>query len=204
MGRYVRLVDRGWRTTDALEAVRAEMADPVSDCVLLTFEVAAEEGTAVVLRVLRGLLDQITADLALTERIETLQTQERIASKALLVMPYLMLLLLCTTTTTFRSFYQSGAGLAVVAVGRCRCGQGGRLSFAVRLGFPIPVESISMKVSDMEFLPVEGFLETHGRRGSRRRTYGEYWNSKDDRIDAARVHLVRRHPRKLPSPRASR
>ena len=139
MGRYVRLVERGWRATDALEAVRAEMADPVSDCVLLTFELAAEEGTAVVLRVLRGLLDQITADLALTERIETLQTQERIASKALLVVPYLMLLLLCTTTATFRTFYQSGAGLAVVAVGV----SGSIIGFflARRLGRPIPTTS---------------------------------------------------------------
>lgn len=116
MARYVRLADRVG-TTAALEAVRAELADPVSDAVLLTFETAATEGTAVVLRVLDGLQRQVTGDLALAEKVRTLQTQSRVAAWASLVIPYVLLVFLCASTVAYRSFYSSGAGLAVVIVG---------------------------------------------------------------------------------------
>lgn len=116
MVRYVRLADRVG-TTAALEAVRAELADPVSDAVLLTFETAAAEGTGVVLGVLDGLQRQVTGDLALAEKVRTLQTQSRVAAWASLVIPYVLLMFLCASTAAYRSFYSSGAGLAVVIVG---------------------------------------------------------------------------------------
>ena len=134
MARYVRLADRVGSTA-ALEAVRAELADPVSDTVLLTFELAATEGTAVVLRVLDGLVGQVTGDLALTEKIRTLQTQSRVAAWASLIIPYGLLVFLCATTPSYRAFYASGLGLVIVIVGAVASTAG----FAVirRLGRPI-------------------------------------------------------------------
>ena len=74
ISRYVRMSARvGDR--QALEAVRADLADPISDPVLLAFEGAVEEGTDTVLRVLADLSAQITSDLQLAEKIRTLQTQ---------------------------------------------------------------------------------------------------------------------------------
>jgi len=116
IARYVRLADRVGSAA-ALEAVRAELADPVSDAVLLTFEVAAAEGTAVVLRVLDGLQRQVTGDLALVEKVRTLQTQSRIAGWASLIIPYALLVFLCATTVSYRQFYDTPIGLAIVIVG---------------------------------------------------------------------------------------
>lgn len=116
MARYVRLADRVGSLA-ALEAVRAELADPVSDSVLLTFETASAEGTTMVLKVLDGLLSQISGDLALAEKIRTLQTQSRLAAWASLVIPYLLLVFLCATTVSFRHFYDSALGILIVVVG---------------------------------------------------------------------------------------
>jgi tight adherence protein B len=135
MGRYARLADRMGQIP-ALEAVRAELADPVSDAVLLTFEIAAEEGTKTVLDVLDGLLGQISGDLALQEKIRTAQTQSRIAAWGCTIVPYALLIFLCATTALFRSFYDSPAGFAVVIIGAV-CSTVG-FSLVRRLGRPIP------------------------------------------------------------------
>jgi len=134
MGRYVRLAERVGHIA-ALEAVRAELADPVSDAVLLTFEMAVAEGTHTVLAVLDGLLGQISGDLALQDKIRTLQTQSRIAAWGCAMVPYALLVFLCATTNFFRTFYSTPAGLAIVAVGAV-CSIAG-FAMVRRLGRPI-------------------------------------------------------------------
>jgi Flp pilus assembly protein TadB len=116
IARYVRLSARvGDR--QALEAVRAELADPISDPVLLAFAGAMEEGTATVLRVLADLGSQITADLQLAEKVRTLQTQSRAATWGCFGLPYAVLFVLCTADGTYRSYFSSPGGLLVVLVG---------------------------------------------------------------------------------------
>ena len=103
---------------------------------LLTFEMAAGEGTRTVLEVLDGLQRQISGDLALREKIRTIQTQSRIAAVGCAMVPYGLLVFLCATTVFFRSFYQSPAGLLVVCLRRGLLP--GRLFDRVRrLGRPI-------------------------------------------------------------------
>lgn len=116
MARYARLSGRvGDRA--ALEAVRAELADPISDPVLLAFAGAIEEGTGTVLRVLSDLSSQITADLQLAEKIRTLQTQSRAATWGCFALPYGVLFVLCTADDAYRSYFSRPAGLAVVLLG---------------------------------------------------------------------------------------
>ena len=116
MARYARLSGRvGDR--QALEAVRAELADPISDPVLLAFAGAIEEGTGTVLRVLADLGSQITADLQLAEKIRTLQTQSRAATWGCFALPYAVLFMLCTADGAYRSYFRQPAGLAVVLLG---------------------------------------------------------------------------------------
>ncbi len=64
----------------ALEAVRAELSDPVSDQVLLIFEQAITEGTDTVLRTMTVLLEQTSADIALHDKVRTAGTNLRVAS----------------------------------------------------------------------------------------------------------------------------
>jgi Flp pilus assembly protein TadB len=116
IGRYVRMSARvGDR--QALEAVRADLADPISDPVLLAFEGAVEEGTETVLRVLSDLSAQITSDLQLTEKVRTLQTQSRAATWGCFALPYAVLLFLCATNSAYRQFFATPFGLGLVLVG---------------------------------------------------------------------------------------
>jgi tight adherence protein B len=116
MARYVRMSARlGDR--QAIEAVRAELADPISDPVLLAFAGAIEEGTETVLRVLADLGSQISADIQLAEKIRTIQTQSRVANWGCFAMPYVVLVFLCATNPSYRSFFSQPVGLVLVVVG---------------------------------------------------------------------------------------
>ncbi|MGH9126216.1 MAG: type II secretion system F family protein [Acidimicrobiales bacterium] len=115
--RYSRLVGRGVGERQALEAIREELADPVSDAVILNLELAALEGTEVALRVLGDLASQITADLELAEKVRTIQTQSRIAGWAVFVLPYALLVFLCASEPLYRQFFGSSVGLLVVLLG---------------------------------------------------------------------------------------
>jgi tight adherence protein B len=116
IARYVRISARiGDR--QALEAVRSDLADPISDPVLLAFEGAIEEGTETVLRVLNDLATQITSDLQLAEKIRTLQTQSRAATWGCFALPYVVLLFLCATNGAYRQFFATPFGLGLVVVG---------------------------------------------------------------------------------------
>ena len=101
----------------ALEILRAELADPVADSVLLALGAAMEEGTGTALRVLSDLSEQVAADLALAERNRTLQLQSRSAVWGCLVVPYAVLFFLCATNAAYRDYFSSPAGVAVLSVG---------------------------------------------------------------------------------------
>ncbi|HTV12638.1 MAG TPA: hypothetical protein VME20_12345 [Acidimicrobiales bacterium] len=118
MGRYVRLAGR-LGALQALETVRAELADPISDPVLLAFGGAVEEGTDTALRVLSDLGSQITADIQLAEKVRTLQTQSRMATWGCFAMPYAVLMFLCATNVEYRHFFSQAVGLVVVLLGAC-------------------------------------------------------------------------------------
>ncbi len=116
MARYVRLSARlGDRR--ALETVRADLADPISDPVLLAFEGAVEEGTETLLRVLSDLGSQITADLQLAEKIRTLQTQSRAATWGCFALPYVVLVFLCATNGAYSVYFSRPFGLGLVLFG---------------------------------------------------------------------------------------
>ncbi len=101
----------------ALEAVRAELADPVSDQVLLTFAQAASEGTQTVLRTLELLLEQTNGDIALQDRVRTAGTQLHLASWTGFVAPLFVLLLFCTVSPQYRLFFSRTSGIVLVIVG---------------------------------------------------------------------------------------
>jgi tight adherence protein B len=135
MSRYVRLVAKGVGDTQALESVRAELADPVSDTVLLTLQLAATQGTATATEVLADLADQITGDLELAEKIRTAQTQSRIAAWGVFLLPYGLLVFLCSTQQFYREFFSQPIGLVVVLAGAAMSLVG--FTIVRRLGKPI-------------------------------------------------------------------
>ncbi len=101
----------------ALEIVRAELADPVSDRVLEVFILAIERGGSVVRTILDDLAESIGADVQVLNEIDTALLESRINARAVVVLPWVALLLLNQGGGPFRDFYSSSGGVAVVSLG---------------------------------------------------------------------------------------
>lgn len=121
----------------ALEVVREQLADPLSDRIIEVILVAFEQGSATVIDVLSDLADATSADLRLNEEIETAQLETRLEARGAAVLPFAVLVLLCATSPEYRTFYTQPAGWLVIAAGGLMCLVG--LVAISRLG-RIPVE----------------------------------------------------------------
>ncbi len=116
----------------ALEAVREELADPVSDRIIAVLVAALDQGTRAVRDIIVALAEASTEDVRLQDEIRTRQLEHRIEAAASVVMPFVVLTLLCVGSQPFRSFYATPAGFAVVAVGTAMSAVG--LAVIRRLG----------------------------------------------------------------------
>ena len=121
----------------ALEVVRAELADPVSDRVIEVLVLAAERGGAIVRTILAELAAAITADVRLLETLDTEILESRINARAVVTLPWIVLLLLNVAHGPFRAFYRSAPGLVVVVIGAVLSAMGS--AWIARLG-RIPTE----------------------------------------------------------------
>jgi tight adherence protein B len=108
---------RSLGTVPALEAVREDLADPVSDRVIEVLVLAAERGGSIVRTILEDLTAGITADLKLDEELRTSMLESRINARAVVAMPWFVLLVLNLGNGPFRAFYRSPGGLLTVALG---------------------------------------------------------------------------------------
>ena len=109
-----RLVSRMVGVAPALELLKEELCDPTSDRVIEVLILAYQHGGGLVTEVLRDLVGEITEDLRLDAEIRSDGTEQRIESRVVLVIPWLLLLFLVVTSDQYRSYYQSADGLIVV------------------------------------------------------------------------------------------
>jgi tight adherence protein B len=105
----------------ALEVVREELADPVSDRVIEIVLVAFEQGSAVVIDILADLAEDTAGDIALGEEIRTAQLEVRLESRTAAVLPFLVLMMMVATSKDYANFYRSSAGWLVIAIGGLLC-----------------------------------------------------------------------------------
>lgn len=101
----------------ALEVVREELADPVSDRVIEDLLVALEQGPAVVIDIMDDLSRSTVEDLQVVDRVDTAQLEQRLNARAVFVLPFLFLVLMTFRPGPGRDFYSSGAGVAVILFG---------------------------------------------------------------------------------------
>lgn len=101
----------------ALEVIREELADPVSDRVIEDLLLALEQGPAVVIDIMDDLSRSTVEDLHVLDRVETAQLEQRLNARAVFVLPFLFLILLTFRPGPGRDFYSSGSGVAVIMVG---------------------------------------------------------------------------------------
>jgi len=111
------LLARMLGTVAALEVVKEELGDPTSDRIIEVLILAHERGGHIVKEILEDLVQATTKDLKLREEIASEGLEMRINSRAVLVMPWLVLLALTVSTPAFRAFYSSALGGLVVLVG---------------------------------------------------------------------------------------
>lgn len=101
----------------ALEMVKDDLADPTSDRVIEVLVLAYERGGAVVPEILEDLAEATTRDLWTLEEIRTEVLEQKINSRVVFVLPWVVLVAMTARAGAFREFYSSSAGLLVVALG---------------------------------------------------------------------------------------
>ena len=110
-------LSRSIGTVAALEVVRAELADPVSDRVIEVFILAIERGGSVVRVILDDLAASIGADVQVLNEIDTALLESRINARAVVVLPWVALLMLNQGGGPFHDFYSTSGGAVVVLIG---------------------------------------------------------------------------------------
>lgn len=101
----------------ALEIVRDDIADPITDRIIEVLIVAQERGGNVVVEIVEDLIATSTQELKLADEIDAAGLESRINSRAVLVLPWAVLALLCIGNPDFRTFYGSAGGAVVVLAG---------------------------------------------------------------------------------------
>lgn len=101
----------------ALEVVKEDLGDPMSDRIIEILIAATEAGPAVILDILRDLARSSTQDLQLSEHIETMQTEQKLNAKAVFVLPFVLLVLMVMANEKVGEFYSSVIGIIIIAIG---------------------------------------------------------------------------------------
>lgn len=101
----------------ALEMIRADLADPTSDRVIEVLLLAHERGGSAVPAILDDLAEATSRDVWATEQIRTEALEQKINSRVVFALPWLVLVAMTARSGPFREFYSSSAGVLVVALG---------------------------------------------------------------------------------------
>lgn len=101
----------------ALELVKEDIADPTADRVIEVLILAYERGGQVVPEILEDLAEATTRDLWTMEQVRTEALEQKINSRVVFVLPWIVLVAMTARSGAFRDFYSSPAGLLVVIIG---------------------------------------------------------------------------------------
>lgn len=135
----------------ALEAVKEELADPTSDRVIEVLLVAQERGGSIVVPIMEDLTRATTRDLHLAEEMRSEMLEQKINSRAVFVLPWLVLVALTLQDGPFRDFYSSSAGTIVLAL--AALASLGGMVWAARLARVPPERRVWGRMPDSEVTP---------------------------------------------------
>jgi tight adherence protein B len=110
------IYSRSLGVTTALEMVRADLADPTSDRVIEVLILAHQRGGNVVPQILSDLAEATTRDVWTLEQVRSEALEQKINSRAVFVLPWLVLVAMTMRSGAFRDFYSTTVGMAIVAV----------------------------------------------------------------------------------------
>ncbi|HET8739663.1 MAG TPA: hypothetical protein VFO17_08010 [Acidimicrobiia bacterium] len=130
------LYSRSLGVVPALEMVRDDLADPTADRVIEVLILAYERGGSVVPAILEDLAEATTRDLWTLEQVRTEVLEQKINSRVVFILPWIVLVAMTARSEAFRDFYSSSAGLLVVVIGGVMSLLG--IAIAARLGRQVP------------------------------------------------------------------
>ena len=108
------LLTRRLDPNQALDMVRRDLADPVSDRIIEVLILSFEQGAAVTLDVLDELAESVTEYLRLNETIRTMMMDVKIDAAAIAIIPFGLLLATLAIMQEWRNFYSSAGGQLVL------------------------------------------------------------------------------------------
>jgi tight adherence protein B len=100
----------------ALEMTRSDLADPTSDRVIEVLILAHERGGVVVPEILADLAVATTRDVWTLEQVRGEALEQKINSRVVFVLPWLVLVLMTMRSGAYREFYSTPIGIFVVVV----------------------------------------------------------------------------------------
>lgn len=136
-GRFSIAYRASGRFGQCLDAVKADLADPVGDRVCETLRVAREVGGSDLGTVLRALSELLRADARTRSELETRQGWIVNAARLAVAAPWIVLLLLGTQSATLQA-YNTAGGSVVLIIGAAVCFAAYRIM--LRIG-RLPVEA---------------------------------------------------------------
>lgn len=98
----------------ALEMIRADLSDPTSDRVLEILILAHQRGGNVVPQILSDLADATTRDVWTMEQVRSEVLEQKINSRVVFVLPWLVLVVMTMRSGAYREFYSTTAGIMIV------------------------------------------------------------------------------------------
>lgn len=101
----------------ALEMVKDDLADPTSDRIIEVLILAHERGGGAVPGILSDLAEAVTRDIWTMEQLRTESLEQKINSRVVFVLPWVVLVAITARPGPFREFYGTPAGIGVVVVG---------------------------------------------------------------------------------------
>jgi hypothetical protein len=97
--------------------VRLTLTPDTADRIIEVLILAYERGGSVVPEILADLADATTRDLWTMEQVRTEALEQKINSRVVFVLPWVVLVAMTARSGAFRDFYATSTGLLVVAVG---------------------------------------------------------------------------------------
>ena len=111
-----RAQERMFGAEGALELIRADLADPLTDRVIEVLVVGLRRGGPLIADLLVDLADAAGRDVRTAEEIETNSLELRLNARIVVVVPWAILALLVARPGPYREFYASAAGSLVIAI----------------------------------------------------------------------------------------
>ncbi len=100
----------------SLEMIRSDLADPTSDRVVEVLILAHERGGAVVPEILADLAVATTRDVWTMEQVRGEALEQKINSRVVFVLPWLVLVVMTMRSGAYREFYATPVGILVVVL----------------------------------------------------------------------------------------